>query len=66
MTVEENVRLGAYTIKDKTKTAELKERVYQIFPILKKKERVLAQTLSGGEQQMLVIGRANVEPQLLI
>ena len=67
MTVEENVRLGAYTINDKTKVAELKERVYQIFPVLKKKEKVLAQTLSGGEQQMLVIGRSLMSnPQLLI
>src|SRR3990170_6639191 len=41
MTVEENLRLGAYTINDKTKVAELKERVYQIFPVLKKKEKVL-------------------------
>ena len=67
MTVEENMRLGAYTINDKTKVAELKERVYQIFPALKKKEKVLAQTLSGGEQQMLVIGRSLMSnPQLLI
>ncbi|HKZ41586.1 MAG TPA: ABC transporter ATP-binding protein [Candidatus Hodarchaeales archaeon] len=67
MTVEENVRLGAYTINDKTKVAELKERVYQIFPVLKKKEKVLAQTLSGGEQQMLVIGRSLMSnPKLLI
>jgi len=67
MTVEENVRLGAYTINDKTKTAELKERVYQIFPVLKKKEKILAQNLSGGEQQMLVIGRSLMSnPQLLI
>ena len=67
MTVEENVRLGAYTINNKTKVAELKERVYQIFPVLKKKEKVLAQTLSGGEQQMLVIGRSLMSnPKLLI
>jgi branched-chain amino acid transport system ATP-binding protein len=67
MTVDENMRLGAYTINDKNKVSELKERVYQIFPILKKKERVLAQTLSGGEQQMLVIGRSLMSnPKLLI
>jgi branched-chain amino acid transport system ATP-binding protein len=67
MTVDENVRLGAYTINDKNKVAESKERVYQIFPVLKKKEKVLAQTLSGGEQQMLVIGRSLMSnPQLLI
>ena len=67
MTVEENVRLGAYTMNDKTRVSVLKERVYQVFPVLKKKERVLAQTLSGGEQQMLVIGRSLMSsPQLLI
>jgi branched-chain amino acid transport system ATP-binding protein len=67
MTVDENMRLGAYTLNDKSKVAELKERVYQIFPVLKKKEKVLAQTLSGGEQQMLVIGRSLMSnPKLLI
>ena len=67
MTVDENMRLGAYTINDKSKVGELKERVYQIFPVLKKKEKVLAQTLSGGEQQMLVIGRSLMSnPKLLI
>jgi branched-chain amino acid transport system ATP-binding protein len=67
LTVDENMRLGAYTINDKNKVGELKERVYQIFPVLKKKEKVLAQTLSGGEQQMLVIGRSLMSnPKLLI
>lgn len=67
LTVDENVRLGAYTINDKTKVAESKERVYQIFPVLKKKEKVLAQNLSGGEQQMLVIARSLMSnPKLLI
>ncbi len=67
MTVEENLQLGAYTIKDKAKVRETKERVYQIFPVLKKKEKALAQTLSGGEQQMLVICRSLMSnPQLLI
>jgi branched-chain amino acid transport system ATP-binding protein len=67
MTVEENMLLGAYTIKDKNAVKESKERIYQIFPILKKKEKALAQTLSGGEQQMLVICRSLMSnPQLLI
>jgi branched-chain amino acid transport system ATP-binding protein len=67
MTIEENLMLGAYTIKDKAKIKETKENVYQIFPVLKKKEKALAQTLSGGEQQMLVICRSLMSnPQLLI
>lgn len=67
MTVEENLLLGAYTIKDKAKVKETKEMVYGIFPVLKKKEKALAQTLSGGEQQMLVICRSLMSnPQLLI
>ena len=67
MTVEENLLLGAYTVNNKSKVKESKEKVYQIFPVLKKKEKLLAQTLSGGEQQMLVIGRSLMSnPQLLI
>jgi branched-chain amino acid transport system ATP-binding protein len=67
MTVDENLRLGAYILTDKSKVKESKEKVYQIFPVLKKKEKLLAQTLSGGEQQMLVIGRSLMSnPQLLI
>jgi branched-chain amino acid transport system ATP-binding protein len=67
MTVEENLMLGAYTYSDKVKIKDTKERVYQIFPVLKKKEKALAQTLSGGEQQMLVICRSLMSnPSLLI
>ncbi len=67
MTVEENLLLGAYTIKDKAKIKETREKVCQIFPVLKKKEKALAQTLSGGEQQMLVICRSLMSnPKLLI
>ena len=67
MTVEENLRLGAYTTADKDRVKKAKERGYQIFPVLKKKKRVLAQTLSGGEQQMLVICRSLMSnPDLLI
>ena len=67
MTVEENLLLGAYTVRDKKTVKETKDRVYQIFPVLKKKEKALAQTLSGGEQQMLVICRSLMSnPQLLI
>jgi branched-chain amino acid transport system ATP-binding protein len=67
MTVEQNLQLGAYTIKDKEKIKDTKEQVYEIFPVLKKKEKVLAQTLSGGEQQMLVICRSLMSnPEMLI
>jgi branched-chain amino acid transport system ATP-binding protein len=67
LTVEENLRLGAYTANGKDTVKEAKERVYHIFPVLKKKEKTLAQTLSGGEQQMLVICRSLMSnPDLLI
>jgi len=67
MSVEENLMLGAYTVKDRDKIKQNKEKVYGIFPVLKKKEKNLAQTLSGGEQQMLVICRSLMSsPQMLI
>lgn len=67
MTVEENLRLGAYVVSDNEKVDDARERVYQIFPVLKKKSKNLAQNLSGGEQQMLVIGRSLMSnPKLLI
>jgi branched-chain amino acid transport system ATP-binding protein len=67
MSVEENILLGAYTIDDKKQLRESQERIYQIFPVLRKKEKSIAQTLSGGEQQMLVIGRSLMSnPELLI
>ncbi len=67
MSVLENLMLGAYTIKDKEQVKQTKEKVYGIFPVLKKKEKALAQTLSGGEQQMLVICRSLMSnPKMLI
>lgn len=57
MTVEENLRLGAYTVGSRAKTAQALERVYTYFPILKEKRQQLSGTLSGGQLQMVCIGR---------
>lgn len=67
LTVEENLRLGAYTRKNKSEIEESFERVYDLFPRLKERTRQTAGTLSGGEQQMLAIGRALMsQPKLLL
>jgi branched-chain amino acid transport system ATP-binding protein len=58
MTVMENLELGAYSLKDKDKFTELLEFVFNIFPRLKERVKQRSGTLSGGEQQMLAIGRA--------
>lgn len=58
MTVEENLDLGAYTRKDKSECEEDYKLVYEYFPRLKERRYQLAGTLSGGEQQMLAMGRA--------
>ena len=67
LTVEENLLLGAYTIKDKEKIAERLEFVYNLFPRLRERRKQLAGTLSGGEAQMLAIGRGlMVDPLILL
>jgi branched-chain amino acid transport system ATP-binding protein len=67
LTVEENLRLGAYTRRDTAHLAEDFERVYRYFPVLRERRRQLAGTLSGGEQQMLAVGRAlMLRPRLLL
>lgn len=67
MTVEENLLLGAHLLEDDRSTEESMDRVIEIFPVLKKKEKKLARTLSGGEQQMLVICRGLMSnPDLII
>ena len=58
LTVEENLRIGAYLRKDKDKIKEDYDWVYELFPRLKERSWQLAGTLSGGEQQMLAVGRA--------
>ena len=58
MTVLENLELGAYTCKDRTRVGETLKWIYDLFPRLKERQFQLAGTLSGGEQQMLAVGRA--------
>ena len=67
MTVQENLRMGAYIVKDQKKIAENLEKVYHHFPRLKERYRQLAGTLSGGEQQMLATGRALMtDPKIVL
>ncbi len=66
MTVLENLLAGAYLQKDRRKSRETLDKVYTLFPVLKERTQQISGTLSGGEQQMLAIGRALMsEPQLL-
>jgi branched-chain amino acid transport system ATP-binding protein len=66
MTVRENLDMGAYLRRDKNVTEDL-ERVFELFPRLQERERQKAGTMSGGEQQMLAIGRALMaRPRLLL
>lgn len=58
MTVNENLEMGAYTVKNPEIVQENMEWVFGLFPRLKERQKQLAGTFSGGEQQMLVIGRA--------
>jgi len=67
ITVEENLRIGAFTIKNKKQITKNFERVYKYFPILLERKKQLAGTLSGGEQQMLAIARALMaSPKVLL
>jgi branched-chain amino acid transport system ATP-binding protein len=66
MSVEDNLRMGAYRRTDKAGVAETFESVYQLFPRLKERRAQIAGSLSGGEQQMVAIGRALMAaPRLL-
>ncbi|WP_148223904.1 ABC transporter ATP-binding protein [Spirochaeta thermophila] len=67
LTVEDNLLMGAYTRKDAKAVRRDMEQVYERFPRLKERYRQLAGTLSGGEQQMLALGRALMSrPRLLL
>ena len=67
LSVRENLQMGAYLKRDKRMIAAEMERAFQMFPRLKEREAQKAGTLSGGEQQMLAIGRALMsQPRLLL
>jgi branched-chain amino acid transport system ATP-binding protein len=67
LTVEENLRLGAYVRKDRGAVAGDFDRIFQYFPVLGQRQRQQAGTLSGGEQQMLAVARALMSrPRLLL
>ncbi len=67
LTVEENLKIGAFTIKSKKEVNDNYEKVYNYFPVLKERKKQIAGTLSGGEQQMLAIGRALMaSPKILL
>ncbi len=66
MTVIDNLMAGAYLLKDKAEIQENLDKVYKLFPVLKNRSNQISGTLSGGEQQMLAVGRALMsKPKLL-
>lgn len=67
LSVYENLKMGAYTRKDKTEIEENLQHIYERFPRLKERKNQMAGTLSGGEQQMLAMGRALMsKPKIIL
>jgi len=67
MTVVENLEMGAFTVSDKSRIRQTMEQVFALFPRLGERPKQMAGTMSGGEQQMLAMGRAlMVEPRLVL
>jgi branched-chain amino acid transport system ATP-binding protein len=67
LTVKENLTMGAYSVKGKGKADETEKRIWDLFPVLYDKKKQRAKTLSGGQQQMLAIGRALMgTPRLML
>jgi branched-chain amino acid transport system ATP-binding protein len=67
MTVRENMRMGGYILKDRAEVERRIDAVFEMFPILNERRNQLAKTMSGGQQQMLLIGRALVlRPRIIM
>jgi branched-chain amino acid transport system ATP-binding protein len=67
MSVQENLKLGAYTKRARTGTEKMLDRVYELFPVLSQRKEQLGGSLSGGEQQMLAIGRGLMsDPEVML
>lgn len=67
MTIHDNLLLGAYNLTDRKKIRHNLEQVFDLFPILKERQKQIAGTLSGGERRMLAVGRGMMaEPRLLM